>query len=90
MVIIKKLQWVQIMSKVVFAFIYFSFCLHLTTISVELGFLWDFVHLSLKTCSLYHEKLFIQVFFLPASLGSAFPTLVIVVPLDRGVSQLSR
>jgi len=25
------------------------------------GFLWDFVRLSLKTCSLYHEKLFIQV-----------------------------
>ena len=35
---------------------------HLTTISVELGFLWDFVLLSLKTCSLYHEKLFIQKF----------------------------
>jgi hypothetical protein len=34
---------------------------NLTTISVELGFLWDFVLLSLKTCSLYHEKLFIQV-----------------------------
>ena len=34
---------------------------NLTTISVELGFLWDFVCLSLKTCSLYHEKLIIQV-----------------------------
>ena len=34
---------------------------YLTTISVELGFLWDFVLLLLKTCSLYHEKLFIQV-----------------------------
>ena len=34
---------------------------YLTTISTELGFLWDFVLLSLKTCALYHEKLFIQV-----------------------------
>ena len=34
---------------------------YLTTISTELGFLWDFVPLSLKTCALYHEKLFIQV-----------------------------
>ena len=34
---------------------------NLTTISTELGFLWDFVPLSLKTCALYHEKLFIQV-----------------------------
>ena len=33
---------------------------YLTTISIELEFLWDFVRLSLKTCSLYHEKLFIQ------------------------------
>ena len=33
---------------------------HLTTITVELGFLGDFVLLLLKTCSLYHEKLFIQ------------------------------
>ena len=33
---------------------------NLTTIPVEPGFLWDFVFLSLKTCSLYHEKLFIQ------------------------------
>ena len=33
---------------------------HLTTITVELGFLWDFVLILLKTCSLYHEKLFIQ------------------------------
>ena len=32
---------------------------HLTTITVELGFLGDLV-LLLKTCSLYHEKLFIQ------------------------------
>jgi hypothetical protein len=32
-----------------------------STISTELGFLWDFVRLSLKTCSFYHEKLFIQV-----------------------------
>ena len=32
----------------------------LTTISTELGFLGDFVLLLLKTCSLYHEKLFIQ------------------------------
>ena len=31
---------------------------YLTTIT---GFLWEFDHLSLKTCSLYHEKLFIQV-----------------------------
>ena len=35
--------------------------LHLTTISTELGFLGKFVRLSLKPCSLYHEKLFIQV-----------------------------
>ena len=35
---------------------------HLTTIPVEPGFLWDIVLLSLKTCSLYHEKLFIQKF----------------------------
>ena len=34
---------------------------YLTTISTELGFLWEFVRLSLKTCSFYHEKLFIQV-----------------------------
>ena len=33
---------------------------NLTTITVELGFLGDFVLLFLKTCSLYHEKLFIQ------------------------------
>ena len=33
---------------------------YLTTITVELGFLGDFVLLLLKTCSLYHEKLFIQ------------------------------
>ena len=30
---------------------------HLTTITVELGFLWDFVLLNLKTNSLYHENL---------------------------------
>ena len=30
---------------------------YLTTIPVELGFLWDFVLLQLKTCSLYHENL---------------------------------
>ena len=34
---------------------------HLTTITTGPGFLWEFVRLSLKTCSLYHEKLFIQV-----------------------------
>ena len=34
---------------------------NLTTISTELGYLWEFVRLSLKTCSFYHEKLFIQV-----------------------------
>ena len=34
----------------------------LTTMPVEPGFLWDFVLLSLKTCSLYHEKLFLQKF----------------------------
>ena len=34
---------------------------YLTTISTELGFLGDFVLLLLKTCSLYHEKRFIQV-----------------------------
>ena len=30
---------------------------HLTTITVELGFLGKFVLLLLKTCSLYHENL---------------------------------
>ena len=35
---------------------------YLTTIPVEPGFLWEFVLLSIKTCSLYHEKLFIQKF----------------------------
>ena len=34
---------------------------NLTTITTGPGFLWDFVRLSLKTCSFYHEKLFIQV-----------------------------
>ena len=34
---------------------------HLTTITTEPGFLGNFVLLLLKTCSLYHEKLFIQV-----------------------------
>ena len=32
-----------------------------TTITTGPGFLWDFVLLLLKTCSLYHEKLFIKV-----------------------------
>ena len=35
--------------------------LDLTTITTGPGFLWDFVLLLLKTCSLYHEKLFIKV-----------------------------
>ena len=35
---------------------------YLTTIPVEPGFLWDFDLLSLKTCSLYHEQIFIQKF----------------------------
>ena len=35
---------------------------YLTTIAVELGFLWEFELLKFKTCSLYHEKLFIQKF----------------------------
>ena len=34
---------------------------YLTTITTGPGFLGKFVRLSLKTCSLYHEKLFIQV-----------------------------
>ena len=34
---------------------------YLTTITTGPGFLGNFVRLSLKTCSLYHEKLFIQV-----------------------------
>ena len=34
---------------------------NLTTITTGPGFLGKFVRLSLKTCSLYHEKLFIQV-----------------------------
>ena len=36
--------------------------IYLTTITVEVGFLRDFVLLKLKTCSLYHENLFIQKF----------------------------
>ena len=35
---------------------------YLTTISVELRFMGDFELLSVKNCSLYHEKLFIQEF----------------------------
>ena len=35
---------------------------YLTTIPVEPGDLWHFVHVSLETCSLYLEKLFIQKF----------------------------
>ena len=35
---------------------------YLTTISVGLRFLSDFELLSVKNCSLYHEKLFIQEF----------------------------
>jgi hypothetical protein len=35
---------------------------YLTTIPVELGFLWEFELLKLKACSLYHENLFIQKF----------------------------
>ena len=34
---------------------------HLTTITTKPGFLGKFVLLLLKPCSLYHEKLFIQV-----------------------------
>ena len=34
--------------------------IHNASITVELGFLGKFVLLSLKTCTLYHEKLFIQ------------------------------
>ena len=34
--------------------------MNLTTITVELGFLWDFELLSLKTCRLYDKKLLIQ------------------------------
>ena len=36
--------------------------LHLITIPVELGFLWEFELLKLKTCSLHHENLFTQKF----------------------------
>ena len=35
---------------------------YLTTIPVDLGFLWYFEVLKLKTCSLYHEKLLLQKF----------------------------
>jgi hypothetical protein len=35
---------------------------YLTTISVELGFLWNFVLPKLKTCSLYHENQFHSTF----------------------------
>ena len=35
---------------------------NLTAIPVGLGFLWDFVFLKLKTCSLVYEKLLIQKF----------------------------
>ena len=41
--------------------IYFKPMPNLTTISTELGFLGDFALLLLKTCLLYHEKLFIQL-----------------------------
>ena len=40
------------------------------TIPVEPGFLWHFVHLSLKTCSPYHEKQYIQKFKV---ISSQFP-----------------
>ena len=40
----------------------FFYCfINLTTITTGPGFLWEFVRLSLKACSLYHEKLFIKV-----------------------------
>ena len=39
-----------------------NLCANLTTIPVELEFLWHFEVLKLKTCSLYHENLFIQKF----------------------------
>ena len=45
-----------------FAFFFMVSNPYLTTISTELGFLGKFVRLSLKTCSLYHEKLSIQKF----------------------------
>ena len=35
--------------------------IYLTTITTGPGFLCEFVRLSLKTCSVYHEKLSIQV-----------------------------
>ena len=44
--------------------------IYLTTIPVEPGFLWHFVHLSLKTCSPYHEKQYIQKFKV---ISSQFP-----------------
>ena len=55
---LKNISWVKNRSSVITPK---SSSKNLTTISIELEFLWDFVHLSLKTCSLYHEKLFIQV-----------------------------
>ena len=45
-------------SDVKWAFFTYS---NLTTITTGPGFLWEFARLSLKTCSLCHEKLFIQV-----------------------------
>ena len=37
-----------------------QYCQYLTTISTELKTLWEFCLQKLKTCSLYHENLFIQ------------------------------
>ena len=39
------------------------FILNLTTITVEVGFLGDFVFLFLNTCSLFHGKIFIHKVF---------------------------
>ena len=54
---LKNISWVKNRSSVITPK---SSSKNLTTISIELEFLWDFVRLSLKTCSLYYEKLFIQ------------------------------
>ena len=41
---------------VIFEIILTGLNTHLTTYPVQLGFLWEFELLKLKTCSLYHEK----------------------------------
>ena len=46
----------------------------LTTVTVELGFLWDFEVLKLKTCSLYHENVIASAHFGTLAQRSVHPT----------------